>query len=160
MRQLGMFPEVEAPFCWAERGLVPPEYYQQVLVNQTLDMVEFFKSHASVLIWSMGNESKKFAEYFKHTADLVKLADPSRPRNFSQYEPMGDNGELEIGNHHYPGPEGPEKYKNAARPIIFDEYCHLNAYNRYELVTDPGLRDAGVLAWPICGNVCTLRAGF
>lgn len=139
---IGMFLEIEAPFCWAERAAVPPSLYQQILVNQTLDMVDFFKSHPSVLIWSMGNESKKYVEYFKKTSELVKQADPSRPRNFSQYEPNGDNGELEIGNQHYPGPDGISKYKNSVRPIIFDEYCHLNAYNRYELATDPGLRDA------------------
>jgi beta-galactosidase len=139
---IGMFLEVEAPFCWAERGKVSAKDYKAVLEDQTLDMVDFFKSNPSVLIWSIGNESKKYPEYFQKTAALVKEMDSSRPRNFSQYEPNGDMGELEIGNHHYPDTDGPDKYKDSKRPIVFDEYCHINAYNRFELVTDPGLRDA------------------
>ena len=104
-------------------------------------MVERDKSHPSILQWSLANESENFAELFKTSADLVKAADPSRPRNFSQYSERADSGYLEIGNHHYPGSGGPDKYRENRRPVTFDEYCHLNAYNRNELMTDPGVRD-------------------
>lgn len=138
--ELGMLVEVEAPFCWAHNTNVQEEMHDAVLVNQHVEMVNLSRSHPSVIMWSMGNESLKFAEYFKKASEVVKEIDPTRPRIFSQWGPDADNGELEVTNHHYPGPTGPDKYRNSKRPVTFDEFCHLNAYNRLELAADPGLR--------------------
>ena len=140
--ELGMLVEVEAPFCWAHNTNVPEERHEAVLVNQHVEMVNLNRSHPSVLMWSLGNESLKYAEYFKKAGEVVKQLDPTRPRIFSQWGPDADNGELEVTNHHYPGPSGPDTYRNSKRPVTFDEYCHLNAYNRFELAADPGLRNA------------------
>lgn len=144
--ELGMFIELEAPFCWAHQAKVPEEMHYDVLVNQHVEMVNLNRSHPSIILWSMGNESNLYAEYFKKAAEVVKQIDPTRPRIFSQWNPEADNGELEVTNHHYPGPTGPDKYRNSKRPVTFDEFCHLNAYNRLELAADPGLRNMwGVL---------------
>lgn len=144
--ELGMLVEVEAPFCWAHNTNVPENMHYAVLVNQHIEMVNLNRSHPSVIMWSMGNESLKYAEYFKKAAEVVKLLDPTRPRIFSQWGPDADDGELEVTNHHYPGPKGPDMYRNSKRPVTFDEFCHLNAYNRLELAADPGLRSMwGVL---------------
>lgn len=139
--ELGMFVEVEAPFCWAHETKVSEKDHYAVLVNQHIEMVHLNRTHPSVLIWSLGNESNLYNEYFKRSGEIVQKMDPTRPRIFSQWGPDADNNELEIGNHHYPGPTGPDMYRNAKRPIVFDEYSHLNAYNRLELSADPALRD-------------------
>ncbi len=139
--ELGMFVEVEAPFCWAHESEVPEKLHDAVLVNQHIEMVNRDRSHPSVLIWSIGNESMKFNEFFKRACEVVHAIDSTRPRNFSQWGPEADEGMLEVTNHHYPGPGGPDQYRNYARPVVFDEYCHLNAYNRLELAADPGLRN-------------------
>ena len=144
--ELGMFVEVEAPFCWAHETEVPEEKREAVLVNQHIEMVNLNRSHPSVIMWSMGNESKLFTEYFQRASEVVRQIDPTRPRIFSQWKPDADGGMLEVTNHHYPGPTGPDLYRNSKRPVVFDEFCHLNAYNRLELAADPGLRDMwGVL---------------
>ncbi|PWD98308.1 glycoside hydrolase family 2 protein [Marinilabilia rubra] len=139
--ELGMFVEEEAPFCWAHEGPVNDSNYFEAILQPTLEMIERDKSHPSILMWSLANESHNFEELYKQSADLVKTADPSRPRVFSMWSENMDNGYLEINNDHYCGPDGPAKYAKQKRPITFDEYCHLNAYNRIELITDPGVRD-------------------
>ena len=138
--ELGMFVEVEAPLCWAHQTQVPEHLHTDVLVRQHVEMVHRDRSHPSVLMWSMGNESTKFEEYFREAAETVRRLDPTRPRNFSQWGPDADGGALEVTNHHYPGPKGPDQYRSYPRPVVFDEYCHMNAYNRLELSADPGLR--------------------
>lgn len=144
--RLGMFVQVEAPFCWAHNTTVKPEDSYPVLINQHVEMVNRDRSHPSVIMWSLGNESMKYEEYFKPAAEVLRVLDPSRPLIFSQWGPDADNGELDITNHHYPGPGGPDKYKNSKRPVTFDEYCHVNSYNRFELSADPGVRNMwGVL---------------
>ena len=137
--KLGMFVEVEAPFCWAHQTEVQADD-SAIFVTQHIEMLNQYRSHPSILMWSMGNESLKFKECFSRAAEIVKEMDPTRPRIFSQWGPEADDEMLEITNHHYPGPKGPEKYRNAKRPVVFDEYCHNNAYNRLELSADPGLR--------------------
>lgn len=138
--RLGMFVEVEAPFCWSHQSKVPAEKHYDIYVRQHLEMLNQYRSHPSVIIWSLGNESVNFPDY-KDAARAVKEIDPTRPRNFSQWGPDADEGTLEITNHHYPGPRGPEIYRDYKRPVVFDEFCHMNAYNRLELSADPSLRD-------------------
>ena len=147
--ELGMFVEVEAPFCWAHEAKVPDALRQDILVNQHLAMVNLNRSHPSVLMWSMGNESNLYAEYFKEAAGLVKQIDPTRPRIFSQWGPDADQGELEVTNHHYPGPEGPDKYRNYSRMPI----------TAWSWLPIPACAICGASCWTGCGTRCiTARA--
>ena len=138
--ELGLFVEAEAPFCWAKPGS-PADH--ALVMQSTLEMVERDRSHPCVLMWSLANEST-WGPAFEASARAVKLADPTRPLKFTYGIRRGDVDQAfcEIGGYHYPGPGGPEKFADYPRPVVFDEYCHLNVYNRREVVTDPGLRDA------------------
>jgi hypothetical protein len=141
--ELGIFVEEEAPFHHAEY-ITTPEYRRATL-QHTAEMVQRDRSHPSVIIWSVGNEAS-WSPNFEASAELIRRLDPIRPRLFSH----GDNkrysgmryGPLELDSWHYPGPAGPARTDSSPRPVLFDEYCHLNTYNREEIVTDPGLRDA------------------
>lgn len=141
--ELGMFIECEAPFCWAHDTKAPAEAIREATVRQTLEMGQFYQSHPSVLFWSLGNEST-WNDHFRASATALRKLDPTRPISVEQ--PYGKNPDdanyCEIASKHYPGPGGPARYRESKRPMNFGEYCHLNAYNRYELSTDPGLRDA------------------
>lgn len=137
--ELGIFVEDEAPFCWAFRwdeSKKDDPNYAEPIVRQTLEMVQRDRNHPSVIIWSAANESN-WGTNFERSAETIRRADAGRPRIFS----YSKKSYLEIISHHYPGAEISDELSSLEGPVLFDEYMHLNCYNRDELVTDPGVRE-------------------
>ncbi len=129
--ELGLFVEMEAPFCWENASNDPSHTVLTVL--QALEMVHRDKNHPSIIFWSLANEST-WGGNFALSSRYVRRADPTRPQIFSY-------GEVDLVSWHYPGYPGAGKAANQSKPTIFDEYTHLNAYNRFELATDQALRE-------------------
>lgn len=154
--ELGMFVEVESPVCWIghhanENWKVlnyrDPSYYTYVL-QANMETIQYYRNHPSVIFWSMANESywnKEFAQ----VGEYMKKADPTRPYAFHDQAYGGFNNQgsdAPIANIHYPGPGGYKVAAESKRPMTYGEFCHLNVYNRSELVTDPGVRSDWALA--------------
>ncbi|MEQ8401994.1 MAG: glycoside hydrolase family 2 TIM barrel-domain containing protein [Roseitalea porphyridii] len=149
--RMGMLLEVEAPVCFAfgQFDYMPtwddlPEQTQAAAMayirDGSLEMVSFYRSHPSVAIWSVANESH-WAPPFAVSAAAVQEADPTRPTTFNWWRLNPDcRGHVEIANHHYPDAGQVADFESEERPILFDEFAHLFCYNDRELATDPGLR--------------------
>lgn len=154
--EMGLFVEVEAPVCWIGHGAnanwqklnyKDKQYYDYVL-QADMETVHFYRNHPSVIFWSMANESY-WNEGFAQVAEYMKKADTTRPFAFHDQAYGGFNNQgstAPIANFHYPGPAGCDEAEKSDRPMTFGEYCHLNVYNRSELVTDPGIRSDWALA--------------
>lgn len=154
--ELGMFVEVESPVCWighhANENWKTLDYqenkYYPYVLQANMETIHFYRNHPSVIFWSIANESywnKEFAQVEVY----VKKADPTRPHTFHDQAYGGFNNQgstAPIANIHYPGPDGYKVAAQSERPMVYGEYCHLNVYNRSELVTDPGVRSDWALA--------------
>jgi beta-galactosidase len=149
--ELGIFVLDEAPFCWIDgehmkqhKRTLPdnPEPHEEdpefrpAILNQTLAMLERDRSHPSVILWSLVNESK-WSSHFALSSKLVRKLDPSRPQMFSR----GVYHELDFRSLHYPDQQTVDDEKEGSKPVLFDEFAHLAAYNFWEVATDPGIND-------------------
>ena len=154
--ELGMFVEVESPVCWVGHhanenwqtlNYQDRKYYPYIL-QANMENIHFNRNHPSVLFWSMANESYWNRE-FAQVQEYVAKADPTRPHTFHDQAYGGFNNQgstAPIANIHYPGPGGYKVAAKSDRPMTYGEFCHLNVYNRSELVTDPGIRSDWALA--------------
>lgn len=154
--ELGMFVEVEAPVCWVghhanenwKRLNYRDSTYYPYILQANMENIHFNRNHPSVLFWSIANESY-WNGHFAQIEEYVNQADPTRPHTFHDQAYGGFNNQGstgQIANIHYPGPDGYKVAAGSERPMVYGEYCHLNVYNRSELVTDPGVRSDWALA--------------
>lgn len=96
-------------------------------LDRTQRMVERDKNHASVIVWSLGNEAGD-GPNFDATAAWIRQRDPSRP---ILYEPSSDRANVDIAAPMYVRPYWLERYAASgpgggppAKPFLLVEYAH------------------------------------
>ncbi|WP_246999743.1 glycoside hydrolase family 2 TIM barrel-domain containing protein [Halosolutus gelatinilyticus] len=155
--ELGIVVEMEAPHMFVGRGRGDPD--PDVVLRQTLEMVERDKNRASVCLWSIANESEWY-DAFDAAGRLVAELDPTRPTIFNHdaYDPDDPWHDVyDVRAHHYPAfrtGSTVEEHADLDEPILFDEAAHTYCYNDRELVTDPGLRDEWGLPFELIWEQC------
>ena len=108
--------------CHGMQSISNDATWQEAYLDRARNMVERDKNHASVIIWSLGNEAgfgvNQVAMY-----DWMKKRDPSRP---AQYEAAGERPQTDIVAPMYAGIGGISNYasKPRDRPLILCEYAH------------------------------------
>lgn len=149
--ELGLYVESESALNWIQHHASPiwqhwdyqdPKFLP-LMIQANRENVMTNKKHPSVILWSLGNESR-WSKLWAEVNRTVKILDKSRPTSFHDQTWGGFNNagsKVDIANYHYPGINGPAITDTASRPTLFGEYAHLSTYNRRELLTDPGIRD-------------------
>jgi len=108
---------------WGKDSLAKKVQWQKAHIDRTVNMVERDKNHASVIIWSLGNEAGDGVN-FETTYKWLKQRDPSRP---VQYERAEEKPHTDIICPMYATIETIVDYatkKDIYRPLIQCEYSH------------------------------------
>lgn len=154
----GLYVESESAVCFVDtyrqKNYAPgktqsnPDYTNRYL-GQCQEMVKSFRSHPSILFWSIGNESI-YGTNFQLCWDWVKATDTTRPVIFS-YPGAVDKKEkvYDILSMHYQNVEGnvsqfgmtTRGFQGHGIPALFDEWAHPACYTYSTLQTDPNIRE-------------------
>lgn len=137
--RLGMYVECEAPFCWVGGALDTPTNLNATLIP-TSAMIDYNHSHASILFWSIANESH-FNLQFLSSSKMCKQLDPTRPTTFNfDFANNPLCAITDIANWHYP-PTSLNVYGNDPRPVYLGEYFFPICHEQTDVRIDPGLRE-------------------
>jgi hypothetical protein len=137
--RIGMYVEVEAPFCW----VAPTEGVEHLweILTPTTAMLDTYNSHPSVLFWSVANESD-LNEAFVIANRLVKELDPSRLTTFNHPFGKAENEvHFDLANRHYPGLPYEAAAPDTAQPLVLGEYNFPVCHEQTDVMINPGLRE-------------------
>jgi len=155
----GIYVECESAICFVDThrsGIYNPGAsendfaFRDQYISQIEEMVSLFRDHPSVIIWSLGNESR-YGSNFEASWDRIIALDSTRPVMFSYPGLMPDSvNRNDILSMHYPGYKGElQQYgeqtdrfvSTSNMPVIFDEWAHVACYNTATLKQDPNVRN-------------------
>lgn len=154
----GVYVECETAVCFVDthrqKNYAPgrtqsDSAYADRYLSQCKEMVRSFRSHPSILFWSIGNESQ-YGSNFQSCWDWVKATDSTRPVIFSY--PGGVDKEdkiYDILSMHYQDVNGnlsqwgmtTRNFQGHGIPALYDEWAHPACYTYSTLQTDPNIRE-------------------
>lgn len=151
---LGMYVQVENSVTFT-RGTQKDTAYTALFMDQMAEMIEEVRSHPSIIIYELANETYYGINIAK-TYEYVKAEDPTRPviYSWSHSVPPGLDWPYEIFSYHYPdwdaylGSAGVAVFNSEAvrplpqgMPVLHDEFAHGSSYYQQSLARDPGMRN-------------------
>ena len=124
--------------------------WQRAHVERNARMVETFANHASVIVWSMGNEAGDGVN-FRAASAWIAQHDPTRPIH---YERADRGAHVDLVSHMYTPPEeiAIEALEPDPRPLMLCEYSHAmgnsngNLFKYWDAFTS-GTRLIGGAIW-------------
>ena len=120
-------------------------------LGQLSEMIDRHRSHPSVIMWSIGNESN-YGINFQKEYDYVKRVDTTRPVSWTWPATAIREGKrcFDIAVAHYPSYNGSESenfgltYRNMEHdslPLLSDEWAHVACYCNTLMDLDPNVQD-------------------
>lgn len=119
---------VESHQLWSEgKHLGRVDSWKEAIVARGEAVVERDKNHASIIMWSMGNEAG-IGPNFDAMADAMRAIDPSRPIHYEPRETAASRpaSSYDVISNMYASIDDIKSYVKAdeTRPIILCEYSH------------------------------------
>lgn len=112
--------------CHGYGGVLDREpRFERMIVDRNVANVENFKNHASVVIWSMGNECGG-GPNLRSAERTVRAMDSTRPTHYEAFG-EGAGNPAGIDSHMYTDPESLERIANnqtLTKPMYLCEYAH------------------------------------
>jgi len=126
------------------------------LIDRNVANVENFKNHASVIIWSLGNECGSGGSNFRAILTAIKDIDTSRPTHYQGFG-IGDKNPADMDSEMYTNVYDLEKHANdpkLTKPFYLCEYAHamFNSMGSVDIYNDlfdkyPSLLGGAIWEW-------------
>lgn len=155
----GIYVECETAVCFVntyrQKNYAPgntqdDSTYTDRYLGQCQEMVKSFRSHPSILFWSIGNESV-YGKNFQLCWDWIKVTDKTRPVIFSYPGSAVEKKAsiFDILSMHYQDVYGnvdqwgmyTRNFQGHSIPALYDEWAHPACYTYTTLQTDPNIRE-------------------
>jgi beta-galactosidase len=126
------------------------------IIDRNVANTENFKNHASVVIWSLGNENGSGGSNFRAALAAIKAIDPSRPTHYEGFG-IGTKNPADMDSQMYTDPESLDKRANdqtLTKPFYLCEYAHamFNSMGSVDIYNDlfdkyPALLGGAIWEW-------------
>lgn len=142
-------------YGYGKNSLSNPKEWEAAHVDRNVANVESFKNHASVVIWSLGNEGGA-GPNFHAALRAVKAIDRSRPTHYERFG-IGRDNPADIDSEMYAHPDAVKKIAvdpTYSKPYYLCEYAHamnnsMGSIGEYNDLFDayPNLMGGAIWEW-------------